>query len=172
MKTLKRGSFDVLAKYLKDFGEKKPFNFFITEDFLITWPGAISGNVNHISKQDFGVRIIPNDAEMDQNQFIRAPPDYDITHSTIECSVSDSGKFLHIMFQNTAHFMKKRKLEVYALPTKQSKFFKEIPVLDRRQSVRLDKEGKDFYTRSLVDIKDLGIYRHQGCVNTQTRHFL
>jgi len=125
---------------LKDFGDKKPFNFFKTEDFLITWPGAISGNINHISKQDFGVRIIPNDSEMGQIQFIRAPPDYDITHSTIECSVSDSGKFLHIMFQNTAHFTKKRKLEVYALPTKEYKFYKEIPVLDRRQAVRLDKE--------------------------------
>ena len=66
------------------------------------------------------------------------------THSTIDCSVSDSGKFLHIMFQNTAHFTKRRKLEVYALPTKEYKFYKEIPVLDRRQSVRVDKEGKDF----------------------------
>ena len=130
---------------MKDYGDKKPFNFFKTEKFLITWPGAISGNINHITKQDFGVRIIPNDPELgDQVQFIKAPEYYDITHSTIDCSVSDSGKFLHIMFQNTAHFTKRRKLEVYALPTKEYKFYKEIPVLDRRQSVRVDKEGKDF----------------------------
>jgi len=138
-----RGSFDALAKYLKDFGDKKPFNFFKTEKFLITWPGSISGNINHISKQDFGVRIISNDSEMDdQIQFIRAPSDYDITHSTIDCSVSDSGRFLYIMFQNTAHFTKRRKLQVYALPTKKYKFYKEVSVLDRKQAVRVDKEDR------------------------------
>ena len=81
-KPFERGSFDALAKYLKDYGDKKPFNFFKTEKFLITWPGAISGNINHITKQDFGVRIIPNDPELgDQVHFIKAPENYDITHS-------------------------------------------------------------------------------------------